>query len=59
MVDKYYLSDKLTDLAVEIYKQLDKKLEKEKEFKKKVTEIIKRKRLARSREIAYLEELIK
>lgn len=59
MVDKYYLSDKLADLAVEIYKRLDKKLIKEKEFKKKITEIIKRNKLATPRELAYLEGLIR
>ncbi len=54
MVDKYYLLDKLSDLAVEIYKRLDKRLEKEREFKKKITEIIRRNKLATSRELAYL-----
>lgn len=59
LVDKYYLMDKLANFAVEIYKRLDKKLEKERESKKKITEIIKRNKLATPRELAYLERLIR
>jgi len=56
--DKAYLTDKLADLAVEIYQRLERRLAKEKDFKIKVTEILKRHQLASQEEIKYLEDLI-
>lgn len=52
-------SDKLADYTSDIFKRLDKKYAREKQFKTKVVELFRKHNIGTPEEIAYLEGLSK
>ncbi|MBU2542853.1 hypothetical protein KJ785_04825 [Patescibacteria group bacterium] len=55
---KSYIDDKLADYTSDIFKRLEKHNIKEKEFKTKIVEIMRRNNLASGEELSFLEGLI-
>lgn len=56
---KVYIDDKLADYTSDIFKRLEKRDIKDREFKARVVEILKRNKLASSEEVAYLDGLVR
>ncbi|OGH73861.1 MAG: hypothetical protein A3C90_01295 [Candidatus Magasanikbacteria bacterium RIFCSPHIGHO2_02_FULL_51_14] len=52
-----YIDRKLTDSIAGLFKRLDAKYQKEKQFREKVVELLKRHNIGTSEDIAYLEGL--
>ena len=55
---KSYIDDKLADYSSDIFKRLDKKYEKEKQFKSKVVELFRAHHIGTPEDVAYLEGLV-
>ncbi|OGH71659.1 MAG: hypothetical protein A2921_04710 [Candidatus Magasanikbacteria bacterium RIFCSPLOWO2_01_FULL_43_20b] len=54
---KSYIDDKLADYTSDIFKRLEKKDIKEKEFKRKVVELFKRHDIGTTEDLAFLDGL--
>lgn len=54
---KSYIDDKLADYTSDIFKRLEKKDTKEKEFKRKVVELFKRHDIGTTEDLAFLDGL--
>lgn len=54
---KSYIDDKLADYTSDIFKRLEKKEIKEKEFKRKVVELFKKHDIGTSEDLAFLDGL--
>lgn len=55
---KEYIDDKLADYTSDIFRRLDKKYQKEKQFKEKVVELFKKHKIGSQTDLAYLEGLV-
>ena len=55
---KSYIDDKLANYTSDIFKRLDKKYGKEKQFKTKVVELLRKHQIGTSEDLAYLEGLV-
>ncbi len=55
---KIYIDEKQANLVSEIFERLDKKYQKEKQFKEKVLELFKKHNIGSSEDIAFLEGLV-
>lgn len=54
---KVYIDEKLANLVSEVFERLDKKYAKEKQFKDKLLEILKKHNIGSAEDMAYLEGL--
>ncbi len=55
---KVYIDEKLADYSSDIFKRLDKKYEKEKQFKEKVVQLFKKHKIGSPEDVAFLEGLV-
>jgi hypothetical protein len=55
---KSYMDDKLADYTSDIFRRLDKKYKKEKQFKEKVVELFKKHKIGTGEDISFLEGYI-
>ena len=55
---KSYIDDKLADYTSDIFKRLDKKYEKDQQFKSKVVELFRAYNIGKPEDVAYLEGLV-
>ncbi len=55
---KVYIDQKLADYTSDIFKRLDKKYQKDKEFKEKVVELFQRHKIGSAEELAFLKGLV-
>lgn len=55
---KSYIDDKLANYTSDIFKRLDKKYQKEKQFKEKVVELFKKHNIGSKEDLAFLEGLV-
>lgn len=55
---KSYIDDKLADYTSDIFKRLDKKYDKDRQFKNKVVELLRTHNIGTTEDLAYLEGLV-
>ncbi len=55
---KEFITEKQADTVSEIFERLDRKYQKEKQFKEKVLELFKKHNIGSSEDLAYLEGLV-
>ncbi len=55
---KSYFDDKLADSTSDIFKRLDKKYEKDKQFKSRVVDVFRRSNIGTVEDIAYLQGML-
>ncbi len=55
---KSYIDDKLANYTSDIFKRLDKKYERERQFRSKIVELFRAHNIGKPEDIAYLEGLV-
>lgn len=55
---KEYIDQKLGDYTSDIFKRLDKKYQKDKQFKEKVVDLFKKHKIGTAEELAFLDGLV-
>ena len=55
---KTYIDAKMADYTSDIFKRLEKRTIKDKEFKSRIVEILKRNKLAKDEELSFLQGLV-
>jgi len=55
---KTYIDDKMADYTSDIFKRLEKRTIKDREFKSRIVDILKRNKLAKDEELSFLQGLV-